>query len=314
MAEAKEGTLLWEPSEEFKESANISRYMRWLEENRGLSFEGYEELWEWSVADLEEFWASIWEYFDVQASKPYSEVLASRQMPGTEWFPGAELNYAEHVFRNANERPEEPAIMHQSEVRSLGTVTWQGLHDRVAALAAGLRSLGGERGDRVVAYVPNTPEALIAFLATASLGAVWSSCSPDFGAESVVDRFAQIEPKVLIAVEERAGDSEEPGRWMRVFVEATFAPEEGELGTSAGLLAAVANDPKLLEPVRESFGSWQSRIEDDGLDPALSTLVRLAADGLWMADLFGLAPPEGELREQVTRKMLEMTRNPSEGS
>ena len=116
------------------------------------------------------------------------------------------------------------------------------------------------------------------------------------------------------AVEERAGDSEEPGRWTRAFVEATFAPEEGELDTSAGLLVAVANDPKLLEPVRESFGSWQSRIEDDGLDPALSTLVRLAADGLWMADLFGLAPPEGELREQVTRKMLEMTRNPSEGS
>ena len=201
MAEAKEGTLLWEPSEEFKESANISRYMRWLEENRGLSFEGYEELWEWSVADLEEFWASIWEYFDVQASKPYSEVLGSRQMPGTEWFPGAELNYAEHVFRNANARPEEPAVMYQSEVRDLGTVTWQELHDQVAAMAAGFRSLGVERGDRVVAYVPNTPEALIAFLAVASLGATWSSCSPDFGAESVMDRFAQIEPKVLITVD-----------------------------------------------------------------------------------------------------------------
>jgi acetoacetyl-CoA synthetase len=199
MTEATEGTLLWEPSEEFKENTNISHYMRWLEERRELSFEGYHDLWEWSVADLEEFWASIWEYFDVQASKPYSEVLGSRQMPGAEWFPGAELNYAEHVFRNL--RPDEPAIMHQSEVRELGTVTWQELHDKVAALAAGLRSLGVERGDRVVAYVPNTPEALMAFLATASLGATWSSCSPDFGAESVVDRFEQIEPKVLITVD-----------------------------------------------------------------------------------------------------------------
>ena len=201
MSEATEGTLLWEPSEELKENSNIARYMRWLEENKGLFFEGYHELWEWSVSDLEEFWASIWEYFDVQASKPYSEVLASRRMPGAEWFPGAELNYAEHVLRNANARPDEPAIMHQSEVRDLGAVTWQELHDQVAALAAGLKSLGVERGDRVVAYVPNTPEALVAFLAATSLGATWSSCSPDFGAESVVDRFAQIEPKVLIAVD-----------------------------------------------------------------------------------------------------------------
>ena len=201
MTEATEGTLLWEPSEELKENTNISRYMRWLEERKELSFEDYHALWEWSVADLEEFWASIWEYFDVQASKPYTEVLGSRQMPGVEWFPGAELNYAEHVFRNANARPDEPAIMHQSEVRDLGTVTWQELHDQVAALTAGLKYLDVERGDRVVAYVPNTPEALIAFLAAASLGATWSSCSPDFGAESVVDRFAQIEPKVLIAVD-----------------------------------------------------------------------------------------------------------------
>ena len=154
MTEAKEGTLLWEPSEELKETANISHYMRWLEANKGLSFEGYHDLWEWSVADLEEFWVSIWEYFDVQTSKPYSEVLGSRQMPGAEWFPGAELNYAEHVFRNAEARPDEPAIMHQSEVRDLGTVTWQELHDQVAALAAGLRFLGVERGDRVGRLCP----------------------------------------------------------------------------------------------------------------------------------------------------------------
>ncbi len=199
MTETREGALLWEPSERFKENSNISRYIRWLEEEKGLSFENYEELWEWSVTELEEFWASIWEYFEVDAAEPYSEVLGDRRMPGAEWFTGAELNYAKHVLRSA--RPDEPAIMHQSEVRPLGTITWQELHDQVAALAAGLKSMGVGRGDRVVAYVPNTPEAIIAFLATASLGAVWSSCSPDFGAGSVIDRFSQIEPKVLIAVD-----------------------------------------------------------------------------------------------------------------
>ncbi|MDQ3285035.1 MAG: acetoacetate--CoA ligase, partial [Actinomycetota bacterium] len=145
------------------------------------------------------FWASIWEYFNVKASKPYSRVLNSHEMPGYKWFEGAELNYAEHVFRNA--RPDEPAVLHQSEIRPLGTVTWRELQEKVGALAAGLEELGVERGDRVVAYLPNMPEALIAFLACASLGAIWSSCSPDFGLGSVVDRFTQIEPKVLFAVD-----------------------------------------------------------------------------------------------------------------
>jgi acetoacetyl-CoA synthetase len=199
MTEAAEGTLLWEPSEKLKENATISRYMKWLESEKGLSFNDYGELWEWSVTELEEFWASIWEYFEVKASKPYEKVLGSREMPGTEWFVGAELNYAEHVFRNA--RPDEPAVLHRSEVRPLGKVTWRELESKVGALAAGLKDLGVGRGDRVVAYLPNVPEALMAFLACASIGAVWSSCSPDFGVGSVVDRFAQIEPKVLFAVD-----------------------------------------------------------------------------------------------------------------
>ena len=199
MTEAVEGTLLWEPSEEFKANANVTRYMEWLKDNKNLSFDNYEDLWEWSVTNLEAFWKSIWKYGDVQASQPYREVLADRRMPGAEWFPRAELNYAEHSFRNA--RPEETAVFHQSELRPLGTVSWKELRERVAATAAALRSMGVERGDRVVAYIPNIPEALIAFLATASIGAVWSSCSPDFGAKSVIDRFAQIEPKVLFAVD-----------------------------------------------------------------------------------------------------------------
>jgi acetoacetyl-CoA synthetase len=199
MTETVEGTLLWEPSEGFKENARISHYMKWLRDEKNHSFDDYAGLWEWSVTDLDGFWASLWEYCGVQASKPYERALARREMPGAEWFTGAELNYAEHAFKHA--RDDEPAILHQSELRPLDQMSWRELRERTAALAAGLRSMGVERGDRVVAYLPNIPEAIIALLAVSSIGAVWSSSSPDFGAGSVVDRFKQIEPKVLIAVD-----------------------------------------------------------------------------------------------------------------
>jgi acetoacetyl-CoA synthetase len=197
MTETTEGTLLWEPSPEFRETATITRYMGWLERERGLSFEDYTALWEWSVTDIEGFWASLWEFFEILSTKPYEEVLARREMPGAEWFPGAELNYAEHVFRNAHS--DDPALVHASELRPLAETSWRELEQTVAAFAAGLSGMGVGRGDRVVAYLPNVPEAVVAYLACASLGAVWSSASPDFGAGSVVDRFAQIEPKVLVA-------------------------------------------------------------------------------------------------------------------
>jgi acetoacetyl-CoA synthetase len=201
VTETAEGILLWEPSEEFKENARISDYMKWLKAERDLTFASYNDLWEWSVTDLEGFWDSVWEYGGVAASQPYETVLAKRDMPGAEWFPGARLNYAEHVLKNAEGRLDEPALVHQSEVRALGEVSWGELRDRTAALAAGLRAMGVERGDRVAAYLPNIPEAVIGLLACASIGAVWSSCSPDFGAGSVVDRMKQIEPKVLLAVD-----------------------------------------------------------------------------------------------------------------
>jgi acetoacetyl-CoA synthetase len=199
MTETSEGVLLWEPSDRFKEKARISHYMKWLKDEKDLSFEDYTELWEWSVTDLEGFWASIWEYCGVKASEPYERVLARREMPGTEWFTGAELNYAEHFFRDAPS--DEPAILHQSEIRPLSELSWRELREKTAALAAGLKSMGVERGDRVVAYLPNIPEAIIALLAVSSIGAIWSSCSPDFGAGSVIDRFKQIESKVLFAVD-----------------------------------------------------------------------------------------------------------------
>ncbi len=177
----------------------MAEYMRWLAAERDLSFDDYGSLWEWSVGDLEAFWSSIWDFFAVRSDVPRSEALGSRQMPGAEWFPGTRVNYAEHVFRDRDD--SEVAIAHASELRELAELTWGELRARVAAAAGGLRALGVGPGDRVVAYLPNIPEAVIAFLATASIGAIWSSCSPDFGASSVVDRFAQIEPKVLFAVD-----------------------------------------------------------------------------------------------------------------
>jgi acetoacetyl-CoA synthetase len=190
---------LWEPSAELVERARMTEYMRWLSAERGLELDGYDDLWRWSVDDLEGFWSSIWDFFGVQADGGYDRALGRREMPGAEWFDGARLNYAEHVF--AAKDDAEPAILHASELRQLGELSWGELRTQVAAVAAGLRELGVERGDRVVAYLPNVPEAIVAFLATASLGAVWSSCSPDFGSASVIDRFAQIEPKVLFAVD-----------------------------------------------------------------------------------------------------------------
>jgi acetoacetyl-CoA synthetase len=198
---------LWDPPAELVERSRMTEYMRWLEAERGLRFDGYDGLWRWSVTDLEAFWASIWDFFEVQADGGYDRVLTSREMPGAEWFAGTSLNYAEHVF--AGKDDAEPAILHASELRELGELSWGELRTQVAAVAAGLRELGVERGDRVVAYLPNVPEAIVAFLATASLGAVWSSCSPDFGPASVIDRFAQIEPKVLFAVDGyRYGDKD----------------------------------------------------------------------------------------------------------
>ncbi|UCH22738.1 MAG: acetoacetate--CoA ligase [Deltaproteobacteria bacterium] len=194
-----EGMLLWEPSEDFIKEANIVKYLNWLKEERGLTFNDYNSLWEWSVTDIEGFWQSLWDFFQIKASKPYPKVLSARKMPGAVWFQGAELNYAEHVFRNMS--ADRPALRFQSEIRPLDEVSWDELYQRVSAVATALRNAGVERGDRVVAYLPNIPQTVIAFLACASIGATWSSCSPDFGTRSVNDRFKQIEPKVLFAVD-----------------------------------------------------------------------------------------------------------------
>lgn len=193
-----EADLLWEPSQERRSRSNMTRFLAWLRDNRGLTFDTYRELWQWSVTDLEGFWASIWEYFEVKAHRPYTRVLAERRMPGARWFDGARLNYAEHALRR---RDDHPALMVQSEIRPLAALTYRQLHEEVSLVAAGLRRLGVGKGDRVVAYMPNILETVVAFLATASIGAIWSASSPEFGTRSVVERFQQIEPTVLLAVD-----------------------------------------------------------------------------------------------------------------
>src|SRR3954452_4900638 len=185
--------LLWQPSAERIERATITRFAT----DRGLP-EDYGELWQWSVDNIDDFWAAIWDFFEVDGAG-YERVLGEREMPGAEWFPGVRLSYAKHIFRGKDD--DAVAIRHASELRELDEWSWGELRDQAGRIAAGLRRLGVGEGDRVVAYMPNIPETIAAFLACASLGAVWSSCSPDFGARSVVDRFAQIEPKVLLTVD-----------------------------------------------------------------------------------------------------------------
>jgi acetoacetyl-CoA synthetase len=203
---------MWEPPSEQRGSVEMARFMSWVAARRGRAFAGYDDLWRWSVDELEDFWASVWEFCGVRASRPYASVLGSREMPGARWFEGAELNYAENLLLGpargdatspmAFDRAGEVAVLHTSELRAeLGEITWGELGELVAAAAGGLRALGVQRGDRVVAYMPNIPETLVALLAVASIGAIWSSAAPEFGARSVIDRFAQIEPKVLLTVD-----------------------------------------------------------------------------------------------------------------
>jgi acetoacetyl-CoA synthetase len=195
----QEGELLWQPTPQMAEQANLKRYMLWLERDRRLTFSDYHQLWKWSVAEPEAFWESLWHYFDIRAHKRYLSVLNERVLPGARWFAGSELNFAGHLFREAVEH--EPAILFRSETEPLREVSWEEFRHQTARLALAMRNLGVKPGDRVAAYLPNIPETFIAFAATASLGAIWSACSPDFGTGSVTDRFSQIEPVLLITVD-----------------------------------------------------------------------------------------------------------------
>jgi acetoacetyl-CoA synthetase len=193
------GEVLWSPPADLRETTEVGRYLEWLEEHRTLHFADYNALWRWSVEDLEGFWSSIWEFYEIRSHAPYERVLARDSMPGAQWFPGARLNYAEHLL-GTDEDTDRVAVVAHSQTRPEFTLTFGELRERVARARAGLQRLGVGPGDRVVAYLPNIPETLVAFAATASLGAIWAACAPEFGARSVIDRFSQIEPKVLLAV------------------------------------------------------------------------------------------------------------------
>ena len=206
------GAVLWEPDARTIREARVTRFMDWLEGRDIAHLHGYEDLWRWSVSDPGAFWSAVWDYFDVLGDRGRGPALAGQVMPDVRWFEGATLNYARNALRTAWTDPSRTAIIFDSERSRAGSLSYAQLAAEVARVARGLRSLGVRRGDRVAALLPNVPEAVIGLLAAASLGAIWSSCSPDFGARSVIDRFAQIEPKVLIACDGYAYNGKEYSR------------------------------------------------------------------------------------------------------
>lgn len=204
------GEVLWLPPEEFVREANLTRYVEWLRDEKKMGFQvsygdpnanvkHYNELWEWSVTELERFWESVWEYFKIKSHTPYTKVLSSRKMPGTRWFTGATLNFAEHAFANA--KPGEEAVVCRGEDGSRRALSWEELARQTASVAATLRELGVGKGDRVAAYVTAVPESVVALLAAASIGAIWVGVGSELASRTVIDRFLKTEPKVLFAVD-----------------------------------------------------------------------------------------------------------------
>ncbi|MCA0145085.1 acetoacetate--CoA ligase [Blastococcus sp. LR1] len=255
-AGVRHGDVVWEPPADVLETSRVGAFLSWLGEHRDLHLTTHDELWRWSVTDLEGFWSAIWEFFGVRSSAPHTAVLEQRVMPGARWFPGARLNYAEHALGGVDDA-DRLAVLGRSQTRPDVDLTFGDLREQVARARNVLLDLGVSRGDRVVGYLPNTPEALVAFLATASLGAVWASCATEFGARSVVDRFAQLEPGVLlVAGGYRYGDKD-----------VDRAPQVAEI--RAGL-------PSVRHVVDIRYGSW---VVDDAL--AWPDLLAAAdADGL----------------------------------
>jgi len=244
------GAVLWEPDGNTVSNARISRYMRWLAGRGAGEFAGYQDLWAWSVAHPGDFWTSIWDYFEVLGDRGDGPALTGGTMPDVHWFPGATLNYARNALRTAWTDPDRAAIIFSSERLRAGSLTYGQLAAEVGRVAAGLRALGVRKGDRVAAVLPNIPEAVIGLLAAASIGAIWSSCSPDFGIRSVVDRFAQIEPAVLLAVDGYAYNGREFSRTEVVAQIAAQLPTLRAVVMVDLLAAATASPPAVPEGVR----------------------------------------------------------------
>ena len=190
--------IIWKPSAKRKNSSSMKCFMDWLRDDRDLSFADFNELWEWSVNDLEGFWKSIWDYFGLRSSTTFSKVLDEEKMPGASWFKGANVNIVDEIFKDYQEIRDNTAISFRSETLGDGVLTWEELISKTNSLVIKFKELGVRKGDRVVAILPNTPHSLISFCATASIGAIWSLCAPDMGENAILDRFKQIKPKVLI--------------------------------------------------------------------------------------------------------------------
>ncbi len=256
-----QGEVLWTPPADARERFVLGHFLDWLRRERGLDFEDYDELWRWSITDLEGFWSAVWEFFEVRSHAPYERVLGSRDMPGAEWFPGARLNFAEHMV-GRDEDVDSVAIVAYSQTREPVELTFGNLREQVARARAGLQRLGVGPGDRVVAYLPNIPETLVGFLAAASLGAIWATCPPEFGVRSVLHRLGQLEPKVLLAVATyRYGDKHVDRRrhvaeirdGLKSLETVVHVPFGG--GADDALPDAVSWDELLAEPAELAFDS-----------------------------------------------------------
>ncbi|MFJ4480385.1 acetoacetate--CoA ligase [Streptomyces xanthochromogenes] len=242
---------LWQPDSERIAAARITRFQAWAAERYGAPAEGgYPALHRWSVTELDTFWRAVADWFDIRFSSPYTAVLADRTMPGAQWFPGAALNYAEHALRTAEDpaRAADPALVHVDETHRPAETSWSELRRQVGSLAAELRALGVRPGDRVSGYLPNVPQAVTAFLASAAVGAVWTSCAPDFGARSVLDRFQQVEPVVLFTVDGYRYGGKEHDRTDVV----------AELRRELPTLRAVVHIPLLGTPAPEGTLAWSA--------------------------------------------------------
>ena len=260
MSAAPDVELLSTPTPDQVARARVTPYMQWLRDERGLSIKTWDDLRAWSVTQIEDFWASLWDYFEIKARTPYETVLTDRDIAKARWFTSATLNYAEHCL-GLPEDADEVAVIAYSQTREPLQLTFGELAEQVRVVRAGLRRLGVGPGDRVAGYLPNCPEALIGFLATASLGATWAACAPEFGAASVIDRFAQIEPTVLLAVASYTYGTKQVDRrdeiatiraalpTLTAIVDVPYGPHAVDGATPWEDLTAETDEPLTFEPV-----------------------------------------------------------------